>query len=250
MEGLVLERAAAASVTTIISNGLHIDDNEAVWALSQRSDVVKPAFGLYPVDAVLVQMLEAGVEYPHEHAPKPASVTLDWLKERGGDAVAIGEIGLDRYWVPSEFWEEQERVFEQLVHIAIEFDKPIIIHSRKAERRCFELLKELPIRKVNWHCYSSKVKLGRQFAEFGHYLSIPTNVRRAQNFMRLVQTLPRDKILLETDCPYLSPEPGTMSEPAYVKGTVDVMAEEWGEPVERVVDQLEDNFEALFGFRP
>lgn len=250
IEDDLIARAASAGVTTIVSNGLHLDDNQAVLALAERQPMVKPALGLYPVNAVLVQMQAAGVDYPSDGPARPAAQTLEWLRENGSKGVAIGEIGLDRYWVPEQFWEEQERVFVELVRIAQAFDKPIIIHSRKAERRCFELLKELNFTRVNWHCYSSKVKLGCQFAAHGHWLSIPANVRRAENFLRLVQKLPRDKVLLETDCPYLSPEKGTLSESAYVKGTVDCIAEQWSEPVEKVVDQLEDNFEALFGFRP
>jgi TatD DNase family protein len=132
----------------------------------------------------------------------------------------------------------------------MEADKAIIIHTRKAEKRAFEILIEMGATKVNWHCYSSKVKLGLRIAEHGHWLSIPANARRAENFTRLLERMPRDKVLLETDCPYLSPVSGTLNEPANVAGTADYAASLWGCTIDEVQQQLEENFEALFGFAP
>jgi TatD DNase family protein len=248
-EAEVLANARAAGVTTIISNGLNPADNQAVLDLAARSDLVKPAVGLYPVDAVLEEMEAQGVDYPRQ-ADFTADEAIRWVEDHVDQCVAIGEIGLDHYWVPESLWDLQEERFRRLVRIAMEADKPIIIHTRKAERRTFEVLKELGATRVNWHCYSSKVKLGRQIAAHGHWLSIPANVRRAENFMRLLETLPRDKVLLETDCPYLGPERGVLNEPANVAGTADVAAERWGCDRDAVDAQLAENFEALFGFAP
>ncbi|TNE91655.1 MAG: TatD family deoxyribonuclease [Deltaproteobacteria bacterium] len=250
MEADVLARAEAAGVTTIISNGLNPADNEAVAALAARTPIVKPAFGLYPVDAVLPEMLAMGESYPHDREPLPAEQCIDWVRDHVDACVAIGEIGLDHYWVPAELWELQEQRFRELVSLAMEADKPIIIHTRKAERRAFEVLTEMGATRVNWHCYSSKVKFGRTIAEAGHYLSIPANARKAQNFAQLLQTLPRDRVLLETDCPYLGPERDELNEPKNVAGTAAFAAELWGEPEAQVHERLEANFEALFGFAP
>jgi TatD DNase family protein len=129
-------------------------------------------------------------------------------------------------------------------------DKAIIIHTRKAERRALEVLQEEGAERVNWHCFSSKVKLARRIAEAGHYLSIPANVGKAQNFQRMVETLPRDRILLETDCPYLGPVRGELNEPANVAGTVDYAAAAWGCTASDVSDQLSSNFQALFRVAP
>lgn len=250
LETELLQRAKAAGLTTIISNGLNPADNQAVAALASRSDLVKPAFGLYPVDAVLPEMLAMGVEYPHDRAPVAGSDAVQWVADHVEDCVAVGEIGLDWYWVPEELWPAQEAHFRSLVGIAMDADKPIIIHTRKAERRTFEVLKELGATRVNWHCYSSKVKLGLQIAAHGHYLSIPANARKAQNFQRLLEKLPRDRVLLETDCPYLGPVRGETNEPANVAGTAALAAELWGETEIGVQQRLEANFEALFGFAP
>ncbi len=250
-EPSVVARARAAGVTTIVANGLNPADNEKVRALAARVPEVKPAFGLYPVDAVLPEMRAMGVEYDHHgRDPVSAEEAIEWLGENLGEAIALGEVGLDRYWVPEALWARQEDVFRRLVRLALDHDKPIIVHSRKAERRMLEVLQDEGATRVDWHCFGSKVKLGRQIGEHGHWLSIPANVARVESFQRLVDTLPRERILLETDCPYLSPERGTLNEPANVARTVEVMAERWGVDEAAVVEQLEQNFEALFGEAP
>jgi len=124
------------------------------------------------------------------------------------------------------------------------------VHSRKAERRMLEVLQEMGATRVDWHCFGSKVKLGQRIAAHGHWLSIPANARRNPGFRRLLETLPRDKVLLETDCPYMGPDRDALNEPANVAHTVALAAELWAMPEEAVLDQLEDNFEALFGERP
>lgn len=253
MEDEVVARARAAGVGTIISNGLNPSDNAATLALAARHpDLVRPALGFYPVDTVLPEMLAMGVEYHRDDtAPLPTGEEgIAWLEDHVDEAFAIGEIGLDHYWVPAELWDLQETHFRRMVRLAMDADKAIIIHTRKAERRAFEVLQELGAERVVWHCYSSKVKLGRQIAEHGHWLSIPANARKAQNFTRLLETLPRDKVLLETDCPYLGPVKGELNEPANVVGTAAFAGELWGEPVEAVGRQLADNFAAVFGVAP
>ncbi len=246
----VLERARAAGVTTIISNGLNPADNERTRALAARESLVRPAFGLYPVDAVLPEMVAAGVDYPRDDDPVPAEEAVEWVRSHVDEAFAVGEIGLDGYWVPGEFWERQEAVFRKLVTIAMEADKPIIIHTRKREARCFEILSEMGAERVDWHCFGGRVKLARRIAEHGHYLSIPANARKNEAFTRMLETLPRDRVLLETDCPYLAPERGSDNEPANVRVTADYAAELWNEPVESVGAQLAENFERLFRAAP
>src|SRR5688572_6284413 len=132
----LLANARAAGLTTIISNGLHPEDNAAVLELARRDPLVKPALGLYPVDAVLPEMRELGVDYPREveHEVR-AEEAIAWLRDHVGEAFAVGEIGLDGYWVPEALWERQEQAFRKLVALALEADKPIIIHTRKREKR-------------------------------------------------------------------------------------------------------------------
>ena len=252
-ESAIVARARDRGVTTIISNGLNPADNEATLAVAARHpDLVRPALWLYPVDAVLPEMLATGVEYhrDEEEPPPDGDAAIDWLEANVERAFAVGEVGLDHYWVPEDLWALQERRFRRIIRLAMAADKALIIHTRKAERRAFEVLQEEGAERVVWHCYSSKVKLGMQIARHGHWLSIPANVRKAQNFTKLLTELPRDKVLLETDCPYLSPVSGTLNEPANVAGTAAFAAERWDEPEDAVQRQLQDNFHSVFGVAP
>jgi TatD DNase family protein len=250
-EAEVLANARAAGLSSIVSNGLNPSDNEAVRALAARApDLVRPGFGFYPVDAVLAKMEAMGVPYPREVPPVSTEDGIAWVREHAADAFAIGEIGLDGYWVPEALWAEQEDAFRALVRIAIDADKPMIVHTRKRERRTLEILLELGAKRVNWHCFGGRVKLAREIAEHGHWLSIPANARRNEAFTRMVETLPRDKILLETDCPYLGPEPGVRSEPMHVKGTLAFAAERWGCSEEQALATVSESYEALFGAPP
>lgn len=249
----LVQRARDAGVSTIISNGLNPADNRAVLDLAARHpDIVRPALGLYPVDAVLPEMLDMGVEYHRDDdgALPSGAESVQWVEDHVEQAFAVGEVGLDRYWVPSELWDVQEQHFRRLIRIAMAADKPLIIHTRKAEARALEVLLDEGAERVVWHCFSSKVKLGRRIAAAGHWLSIPANVGKAQNFQRLVETLPRDKVLLETDCPYLGPERGVANEPKNVTVTAEWMAQSWGEPLDAVQRKVEENFHAVFGVAP
>ncbi|MDD9933390.1 MAG: TatD family hydrolase [Myxococcales bacterium] len=246
----ILSRARDAGLTSIVANGLNPDDNEAVLALAKRESMVRPALGFYPVDTVLLPMREAGVEYPREGRECSAQEGVEYLERNVERAFAIGEIGLDGYWVPEAFWPAQEEVFRRCVELALAADKAIIIHTRKREQRTLELLDELGAERVNWHCFGSRVKLARRIAERGHYLSIPASARRSESFTRMLETLPRDRILLETDCPYLGPEPGVGSEPAHVARTAAYAAELWKVSQADVTAQVADNYERLFGVAP
>jgi TatD DNase family protein len=192
VEGIVA-RAEAAGLTTIVSNGLNPADNQAVRELARRFPIIKPAFGLYPVDAVLAEMLAAGETYPGQRDTWPTAEAIAWVREHVADAFAVGEIGLDGYWVKESFWPAQEQAFRELVQIAIDADKAIIIHTRKRER-----------------------------------------------------------LLLETDSPYLGPEreKQTENEPANVAHTLQYAAELWGTAPGAAAAQFASNFEALFGVAP
>jgi TatD DNase family protein len=250
--GEVVERAQLAGVTTIVSNGLNPRDNRAVQELAREHSIVKPAFGFYPVDTVLTEMRAAGkADFPREEVECTRDEGIAFVREHAGEAFAIGEIGLDGYWVPEEFWELQEQAFRELVRIAMDANKAIIVHTRKREKRTFELLLELGAPRVNWHCFGGKLKLAREIVERpGHYFSIPANARRSQSFTRMLETLPRERLLLETDCPYLSAEPGASSEPANVAQTAAYAAELWKTDAGSVLAQTAENFERLFGTAP
>ncbi len=248
----IIDNARQAGLTSIVCNGLNPADNMRVKELAERFPEVKPAYGFYPVDTVLPAMLEAGVEYPRDDEDElsTAEQGVDWIEQHAAEAFAIGEIGLDGYWVPQEFWPAQEHVFRKLVAVAMQHDKVVIIHTRKRERRALEILLEMKAPKVLWHCFGSKLKLATNIAEHGHYLSVPANARRAENFTRMLEKLPREQLLLETDCPYLGPDKSKDNEPANVLGTAQYAAELWQYETNDVLQQVSENFERLFGVSP
>jgi TatD DNase family protein len=249
IEGIV-SRAQAAGLTTIVSNGLNPADNAAVLELARRFPIVKPALGLYPVDAVLADMLAAGESYPGQREAWPTQVAIDWLRAHVDQAFAIGEIGLDGHWVKEPFWPAQDEAFRALVRLAMDAGKAIIIHTRKRERRTLELLDELGATRVNWHCFTGRLSLAREITRRGHYVSIPANVRRSESFTRMLEALPRERLLLETDSPYLGPEKEQQNEPANVQKTAAFAAELWQTSEASAAAQLAQNFEALFGVAP
>ncbi len=246
----ILERAATAGVTSIICNGLNPADNQRVLELARAHDIIQPAFGWYPVDAVLAEMRRNGDDYPDQRDAWEADDAIAWVADHVDEAFAIGEIGLDGHWVKEPYWPAQEAAFRRLVGLAMDADKTVIIHTRKRERRALEILVEMGAKKVNWHCFGGKVKLARAIAEHGHCFSIPANARRSESFTRMVQTLPREQLLLETDCPYLGPERDVANEPKNVKGTTEYMAELWDASAAAVERQLDENYERLFGVAP
>ncbi|HLV20899.1 MAG TPA: TatD family hydrolase [Polyangiaceae bacterium] len=243
----IIERARAAGVAHIVCNGLNPEDNQRVLELAERFAIVHPGLGFYPVDTVITEMRALNVEYPREGEEFTAEQGVAWLEANVERAFAVGEIGLDGHWVPEALWDQQEQVFRRLVRLAMEADKPIIIHTRRRERRALEILDELGAPRVDWHCFGGKVNLARQIAERpGHYLSIPANARRSESFTRMLTTLPRDRLLLETDCPYLSPDKQRPSEPADVASTAAYAAELWNVPLAEVERTIADNFARLF----
>jgi TatD DNase family protein len=248
---LVLARATSEGITTIISNGLNLEDNLKVLALSEKHPIVRPALGYYPVDAVLEEMTALGHDYPRDDTDlKSATETLDWIGNNLGRAIALGEVGLDRHWVPETLWERQEHVFRELLDLAISHNKPVILHTRKAEARSLDVLLELGIQRANWHCFSSRMKLAHRIAASGHFLSVPANARRSETFTALLRDIPRSQLLLETDCPYLSPTPGERNEPSSVVMTVRYASEIWKVTEEDALKIFRDNFERLFEITP
>lgn len=246
----VLDRARASGVTSIISNGLNLQDNRAVLELARQDSIVRPALGLYPVDAVLPEMRAKNVDYPREGEEYGAEATLEFVSSHLDEAFAIGEVGLDGYWVPEEFWARQEEVFVRLLQLAVAADKPVIVHTRKREQRTLELLRECSASRVNWHCFGGKLRLADEIAAEGHFFSVPSNARRSESFRKLLQRLPRNQLLLETDCPYLGPNPKERSEPSCVRTTLTLAAELWGMTEEGALGVFEQNYRTLFGVDP
>jgi TatD DNase family protein len=246
-EDEVALRAKEAGLTYVIVNGLEPKSNDATLALCEKFDHLLPALGIYPVDALAPEIAQdGGWEYDFP-APIPFDVDAEIrrIDDRADQLVAIGEIGLDRYWV-KEHWERQEEVFRALIQVAQKHDKPIIIHSRKAEARCFEVLQEMGVERADFHCYGGKLKLAQKIAEAGYYLSIPPVVERAESFQRIVQKLPLSQLLTETDCPYMGPDKDVRNEPANVARGIRAMAKARDISEQEMASIVRENFRRLF----
>ncbi len=246
-EDAVARRAADAGLDYVIVNGLEPRSNRAVLELCERHDHLLPACGIYPVDAIAHRIDPATWE-PDFPPPRPFDVDAEvaWIDSVADRLVAVGECGLDQYWVTAHA-DEQERVFRELCRVAVRHDKPVIIHTRKAEARALEILEEESVTKADFHCFGGKLKLARRIADAGYYLSIPPVVVRSESFQRFAEKLPLERLLTETDCPYMGPDQGQRNEPANVPRGVAAMAAARGIEAAAMAAAVRANFARLLG---
>lgn len=244
----VISRAEAAGCRALVVNGLEPVSNRAILTMADRHAIVRTALGIYPIDAVN-QILPPGLlPFPVERFAVDEEIAFIARMAAEKRIAAIGECGLDGHWVDDTFAEAQELVFVQLIDIAVRHDLPIIVHSRKKEQRCRDLLVARGARKVNFHCFGGKVRMAEKFArEDGYWFSIPANAERSESFRKMLTVLPADKLLTETDAPYLSAVKGQRTEPANVVGTVNLMAALRGISPEQAKEQVWANYLDLFG---
>lgn len=246
-EDAVALRARDAGLEYVIVNGLEPTSNRAVLELCARHEHLLPALGIYPVDAVAAGVDPAAWEYDFPPpTPFDTDAEIAFIDSVAGQLVAVGECGLDNYWIKDQP-AEQERVLRGLCAVAQKHDLPVILHSRKAEARTFEILQEMGVQKADFHCYGGKLKLAKRIAAAGYYLSIPPVVVRADSFQQITRALPLDKLLTETDCPYMGPDRGERNEPANVPRGVAAMARARGIEADEMAAAIRANFKRLFG---
>jgi TatD DNase family protein len=221
-----LERARVAGVERVIAIGSGLRSTRATREIAARADGVYVAAGVHPHQAA--------------DGEDPRLVVTS-------DVVAVGEIGLDffRDYAPRDI---QRRVFTAQLDLAAELRKPVVIHSRAAEEETAQLLAGFS-GNVILHCFSSYDLLAVAL-ERGYYVSFAGNVTypKADDLRAAAAAIPRDRLLVETDCPYLAPQPvrGKRNEPAYVVHTISALAETRGEDVDALAAQIEANAAAAF----
>lgn len=242
----VIKNAKIAGLGAIVVNGLHPRSNRETLQLAEKHPIISPALGIYPIEAV--NGIVKDLPFPVESFDVDEEIEFIRSQAKAKKIIAIGECGLDGYWVKEDTFPEQERVFESLIEIAIEHDLPLIIHTRKRETRSMEILKHFGADKVNFHCYGGRVKNAIRWAqEEGWYFSIPANSRKNEAFAKMLAELPQQQILTETDAPYLSPQKGDINEPANVSRTIQHLAEIKGWDFEAANQLVWANFQRLFG---
>ncbi len=226
-------RAREAGVTRILTVGTNVEICRQALSLAEQHDEVYAILGIHP---------HAAAEVDDQAVPEVAAM-LGHPR-----AVAVGEIGLDYYrdYAPRD---AQQRLFDRLLALATDAGKPVAIHTRAADADTLAALAGFS-GTVVLHCFSSTALLPAAL-ERGYYVSFAGNVTfpKAPDLRIAASQVPRDRLLAETDTPYLAPQPvrGRKNEPAYVVHTLAGLAEARGDDPAELEAQIEENAAAAFG---
>lgn len=202
----VLDRARAAGLLGMVTIGTDGESNRAAVALAERHGDIWASVGVHPHDAA------AATEADFEEMERLA---------RGPRVVGLGEMGLDFFRNLSPH-DVQDRVFRRQIEVARRVGKPVILHCRDAHREALALLAEERVGEVGgvMHCFSGDVEVAKRCLDLGLMISIagPVTYKNARALPDVARYVPMDRLVVETDCPYLTPTPhrGKRNEPAYV----------------------------------
>ena len=233
----ILEAARAAGVGRVVTISTHVARHETYRALAEGHDNVFFTIGTHPHNAA---------EEPDVPAKRLAELSAH------PRCIAIGEAGLDYHYDKSPR-DVQRKVFRTHIEAARETALPLIIHARNADADMIDILSDQmgrgPFNAV-LHCFSSGEKLAQVGVELGLYVSFSgiLTFRNSEEIRRIAAAVPRDRLLVETDAPYLAPVPfrGKTNEPAYVAHTAHVLAEVIGVTDSEIARTTTDNFYRLF----
>lgn len=224
----IIRDARKNNVKKIIANGLNTEDNKKVLQLSKKYKEIQPALGLYPREDEEPQRLIQQVK-------------------QNKDIVALGEVGLDYKKTDTDKEKKRQRkTFELIVCEARKLRKPLIIHSRGAEKEVLNILENNHAYNPILHCFTGNKKQWRKAQKNGYYLSIPTNIVRAQQFKQIVEDTPIHQLLTETDAPYLSPDKNYPNTPSNIKKTIQIISEIKGLTPEDTAYNIFMNYQRLF----
>ena len=230
----IVENMKAASVTDMMEIGYDLASSEKAVQLAERFDWVHAAVGSHPDDAEQVD--EARIAVYRELCKNPR-------------VKAIGEIGLDyHYEEPGR--EVQKRAFRMQLALAQELFMPVVIHEREAHEDGLRILEEFPAVRGVFHCFSGSYEMAKELIKRGWYIGF-TGVVTFKNARKAVETaanIPLDRILIETDCPYMAPEPfrGRRCDPSLVPYVVKKIAELRGLSPEAVAAATAENAKHCF----
>ena len=228
----VLRRAADAGIEAIIAVGENLSDAKRNLELAENHPILKPAAGLYP--SILDQA--------------QAKEILDFIQEKQGKLVAIGEVGLD-HWVVKEESEKalQRQIFKNFINLAKDLNLPVNVHSRSAGRETVALLLECGASKVQLHAFDGKASAAMPAVEAGYFFSIPPSVVRSRQKQKLVKQLPLSCLLAETDSPVLGPSADARNEPANITISIKAIAELKDIDEAEVIEAVIENTQKLYG---
>ena len=234
-----LERARAGGVVGFVVPATKLDDAPQAVSIAQQHDDVWAAVGFHPHEA--------------KDCDEAAFAEIARLAE-DEKVVAIGEAGLDYHYMHSPR-DVQREVFLRHVALAKKLDVPIIVHNRESTDDLLELLTSNEARGARGilHSYTESLEPARKLVDLGYYISFSGIVtfKSAEMLRGVAKALPHDRVLIETDTPYLAPVPyrGRDNEPAYVVAIAQLLAKLWDVSVERVAEQTTANFERVFSVK-
>lgn len=230
----VLQRLAAERVDYIINPGCDIESSRKALALSEEYDFLYFAPGIHPEE--LEGLQENYIDVVAELLSRPK-------------CAAIGEIGLDYYW-KDDNREQQKKIFRSQIELAVEMKMPVIIHDREAHGDSLEIVREYPEARGVFHCFSGSREMAEELLKRGWYLGFdgPVTYKNARKTLEVLEVTPIDRILIETDSPYLSPVPmrGKRNDSSNLVYTVRKIAEVKGESAEKIAELTSENAHRLF----
>lgn len=230
----LIEEMHTNGVDYIINIGSDMESSVKSMELAKKYDFIYAAVGVHPHE--VKDMTEAVIERLREYS--------EYEK-----VVAIGEIGLDYYYDFSPR-DKQRYWFERQLELAAELDLPVSIHSRDAAQETFDIIKNSRVRKGVIHAYSGSVEMARDYIDMGFYIGVGGVVtfKNAKKLVDVVRFAPMEKILLETDSPYLSPVPlrGTVNNSQNLKYVADKIGEIKQISLEKVCEITSQNAKVIF----
>jgi len=234
-----IRRAREAGVERMINIGFNRETIPTTMELAETYDFIYAAVGWHPVDSIHM---------------KPED--LDWIASLCSHkkVVAIGEIGLDYHWDTSPK-DVQQRVFREQLRLAREVGKPVVIHNRDAHEDIVKILREEHAKDIGgvMHCFSGSWETARQCLDMGFYISLggPVTFKNARVPKEVLKEVPLDRLLIETDCPYLAPHPyrGKRNEPAYVRIVAEAAAVMKGKSLGEIARITTENAQRCFGIQ-
>ena len=225
-----------AGVGLIVDPGCDLASSRAAVAIAQQHSHVYAAVGYHPENCA--PFVPSDIDVLREMAKHPK-------------VVAIGEIGLDYHWAENPPKEHQWDVLRRQLALAVELDLPVIIHDRDAHADCFAIVNEFPALRGVFHCYSGSVEMARELWKRGWYVGFdgPLTYKNARKTVEVAAEAPLDRILIETDAPYLSPVPlrGTRNDSRNLVHVVEKLAELRGMTAEEIIALTAENGKRLFG---
>ena len=236
----IIKNAMSSNVRHIITNGIDPATNRLCLGLSERYDIVKCGMGAYPRD-LLKREAESG--YTTVMWDYDIEIEIEFIKQHRENISAVSEIGLDFTYGENPMQIED---FQRMISLAEDIKKPVVIHSRKAEQRCVEILESSNMRNIIMHCFCGKKSLVKRIRDNGWFFSIPTSVVRAEQFQMIINEVPLSQLFCETDSPYLSPFKDKPNEPSFVFESYKKIAEIKKMEFVEVVNNIYLNWQRVF----